>query len=105
MPAIPTAEYSSAGKTFSISRLAIIEPIVARRSPAMTTPPSNASATIVVPCGATTSAAGSGRFPGRSSGACAPRNSTNDDEPGVVKACGRRPEAPGGGVSPGIDAH
>ena len=52
VPAMPTAEYSSAGNTFSISRLAIIEPMVARRSPAMTMPPSNASATIVVPCGA-----------------------------------------------------
>ena len=42
----------SAAKTFSMSRLAITLPIVARRSPAITTPPSKVSETIVVPCGA-----------------------------------------------------
>ena len=52
MPAMPTAENSSAGKTFSMSRWAMMLPIVARRSPAMTTPPGNVAATIVVPCGA-----------------------------------------------------
>ena len=36
---MPTAEYSSAGKTFSMSRWAMMLPIVARRSPAITTPP------------------------------------------------------------------
>ncbi len=42
MPAMPTQEYSSAGNTFSMSRCAMTLPIVARRSPAMTTPPGNA---------------------------------------------------------------
>ena len=46
------AENSSAGNTFSMSRWAIMLPIVARRSPAITTPPGNVAATIVVPCGA-----------------------------------------------------
>ena len=92
MPAMPTAEYSSAGKTFSISRLAIIEPMVARRSPAMTIPPSNVSARIVVPCGRVHVSDG-GRLPGSSCGAWLDRNSMNDDEPGVVKACGSRPES------------
>src|SRR5438309_87907 len=46
-PAMPTAEYSSAWKTFSMSRCAMRLPIVARRSPAMTTPPGNVTATIV----------------------------------------------------------
>ena len=52
MPAMPTTENSSAGKTFSMSRWAMMLPIVARRSPAITTPPGNVAATIVVPCGA-----------------------------------------------------
>ena len=37
--------------TFSMSRWAIMLPIVARRSPAIMTPPAKVSATIVVPCG------------------------------------------------------
>ena len=49
---MPTAENSSAGKTFSMSRWAMMLPIVARRSPAITTPPAKVAATIVVPCGA-----------------------------------------------------
>ncbi|CAM5500932.1 hypothetical protein SHIRM173S_11546 [Streptomyces hirsutus] len=52
MPAMPTAEYSSAGNTFSMSRWAMTLPMVARRSPASTTPPGKLTATIVVPCGA-----------------------------------------------------
>ena len=48
---MPTAEYESVMNTFSMSRWAIMLPIVARRSPAMTTPPAKVSATIVVPCG------------------------------------------------------
>src|SRR5689334_24911451 len=44
-------EYSSLRKTFSTSRLAIMFPAVARRSPASTTPPSQTAATIVVACG------------------------------------------------------
>jgi hypothetical protein len=40
VPAMPTRLYSSVAKTFSMSRFAMRLPIVARRSPAMTTPPS-----------------------------------------------------------------
>ena len=61
MPAMPTQENSSAGKTFSMSRWAMMLPIVARRSPAITTPPGNVAATIVVPCGARSAALPSGR--------------------------------------------
>ncbi len=70
VPAMPTAEYSSAGKTFSMSRCAITLPIVARRSPASTTPPGKVTATIVVPCGAsiTPCVGGSCRLPGSISG-------------------------------------
>src|ERR1700722_12758844 len=50
-PAIAIAEYSSARNTFSTSRLEIMFPAVARRSPAITTPRSQATATIVVACG------------------------------------------------------
>jgi hypothetical protein len=46
-----TAEKSSAGKTFSMSRWAMFIPSVARRSPPMATPPSNRTAATVVPCG------------------------------------------------------
>src|SRR6266496_1953616 len=77
---MPTAEYSSVTCTFSMSRLAIRFPDVARRSPAISTPPAKVSATIVVPCGTPSSAA---LFPtrrsGSSSGACARRKSVNDD--------------------------
>jgi hypothetical protein len=51
VPAMPTSEKSSEANTFSMSRWAIRLPIVARRSPAMTTPPSNTAAAIVVPWG------------------------------------------------------
>ena len=51
VPAMPTAEYESAMNTFSMSRWAIMLPMVARRSPAITTPSAKVSATIVVPCG------------------------------------------------------
>ena len=40
VPAMPTQEYSSVGKTFWMSRWAMTLPMVARRSPAMITPPS-----------------------------------------------------------------
>src|SRR5690554_115350 len=92
VPAIPTTEYSSAAKTFSISRWAIIAPIVARRSPAMTMPPSKVSATIVVACGKLgTSPGGRSRCPGKRCGEYPARNSTNEDVPGAVKAAGNRP--------------
>ena len=71
---MPTAEYSSAGKTFSMSRWAMMLPIVARRSPAITTPPGKVAATIVVPCGARSPAlplAAAARRDGSRSGACA----------------------------------
>ena len=48
-PAMPMMENSSAGKTFSMSRWAMTLPMVARRSPAITTPPGKVAATIVVP--------------------------------------------------------
>ena len=40
VPAMPTQEYSSVGNTFWMSRWAMTLPMVARRSPAMMTPPS-----------------------------------------------------------------
>jgi hypothetical protein len=60
-------------------------PMVARRSPAITTPPSKVAATIVVPCGARSAADPGGRLRwlGSSSGACWERNSENDEEPGT----------------------
>ncbi|MFD0568945.1 hypothetical protein ACFQ0T_06240 [Kitasatospora gansuensis] len=73
---MPTALYSSAGNTFSMSRWAITFPIVARRSPAITTPPPKTAATMVVPCGASiVRPSGSLRPPGSSSGECWPRKS------------------------------
>ncbi len=39
VPAMPSTEYWSAGNTFSMCRLAMTLPIVARRSPAISTPP------------------------------------------------------------------
>ena len=91
-PAMPTAEYESVMNTFSMSRWAITLPAVARRSPAMTTPSRNTSATIVVACG-TSSPAGtaaaprplrsSGTRPGSRCGALAVTKSVNDDGPGA----------------------
>src|SRR3954452_18974826 len=49
---MPTPENSSAWKTFSMSRWAMTLPMVARRSPAMTTPCVCTTATMVVPWGA-----------------------------------------------------
>ena len=91
---MPTAEYSSAGKTFSMSRWAMMLPIVARRSPAITTPPGKVAATIVVPCGARSPAwpCGTARRAGSRSGACSARKSANDDVPGRQE---RRRQPPG----------
>ena len=50
------------GSTFSMSRWAMMLPIVARRSPAITTPPVNVAATIVVPCGTSSVAATGGGY-------------------------------------------
>ena len=44
-----------------MSRCAIMLPAVALRSPAITTPPSHAAATIVVPCGRSASGPLAGR--------------------------------------------
>src|SRR6185436_1074361 len=83
VPAIPTQENSSEGKTFSMSRWAMMLPIVARRSPAITTPHSKVAATIVVPCGARSPALPSGRERrlGSSSGAWSDRKSANEEVP------------------------
>src|SRR5687768_3984837 len=89
---MPTHENSSAGKTFSMSRWAMMLPIVARRSPAITTPPGKVAATIVVPWGARSPAGevGATRRDGSSSGACALRKSRKDEDPGVRYAAGSR---------------
>jgi hypothetical protein len=92
MPAVPamlTQLNSSAGNTFSMSRWAMMLPIVARRSPAITTPPGKVAATMVVACGASTVApAGIARRCGSSSGAWDDRNSVNDEEPTARNAAG-----------------
>jgi hypothetical protein len=59
-------------------------PMVARRSPAMTTPLAWVTATIVVPCGASTVPGGRVSRDGRRSGAAAPRNSVKLLLPGAV---------------------
>src|SRR3954452_7121541 len=95
-PAMPTAEWSSVMKTFSMSRWAIVLPAVARRSPAMITPSAKVSATIVVPWGTTTPDSAPGRTappptgscpsakrPGSRCGAFAVTKSVNDDGPGA----------------------
>src|SRR4029453_14004011 len=75
-------------------------PIVARRSPPMMIPPSNAAVTIVVACGVSgTSPAGSCRRPGSRCWAWTARKSGNDDEPGGRKAAGSPP--PGAGSNAG----
>src|SRR5690242_9793326 len=93
VPAMPTAENSSAGKTFSMSRWAMMLPIVARRSPAITTPLGNVAATIVVPCGASvvTALGRCSRRPGSNSGDAIAKKSANDEMPGVRNAAGSRP--------------
>ena len=58
---MPTQEYSSVGKTFSMSRCAMTLPIVARRSPAITTPSWKVAATMVVACGDSSAALPAGR--------------------------------------------
>ena len=68
--------------------------MVARRSPAITTPSAAAIATIVVACGARSAAmpGGSGRRPGSSSGATRLRKSVKEDVPALVNTSGRRPD-------------
>src|SRR5689334_22818830 len=93
---MPTAEYSSVTCTFSMSRLAIRFPDVARRSPAISTPPAKVQATIVVPCGTPRSPAPGATFRwGSSSGACSRRKSENDDVADEKYAAGSAgPEMP-----------
>jgi len=78
---MPMTEYSSATKTFSMSCWAMRLPIVARRSPAITTPSAVRSATMVVPWGARPWCPVSDDSVGRRSGWRAARKSTNEDEP------------------------
>ena len=88
---MPTAEWVSVTKTFSMSRWAMILPIVARRSPAITTPFWQVTATIVVPCGTVMGAAGDNAAapcPGSRWGSAAVRNSVNDPLPGRMYAAG-----------------
>src|SRR3954466_14395625 len=89
---MPTQEYSSAGKTFSMSLWAMMLPIVARRSPAMTTPPGKVAATIVVPCGARSPACpwGTARRDGSRSGDCTARKSAKLEVPGAMNDAGSR---------------
>ncbi len=75
-------------------------PAVARRSPAMTTPPSQAAATIVVPCGRSAASGLGADLPevlapaaapgawGSSSGAATVRKSVNDEVPALRYAPG-----------------
>ena len=80
---MPIAEWESAMKTFSMSRWAMMLPIVARRSPAITTPSAQVSATMVVACGTAIGAASApGRPPGNRCGSAVARNSVNDPVPG-----------------------
>src|SRR6185436_18390030 len=56
-------------------------PIVARLSPATTTPPGNAAATIVVPCGVRSPPATAVREDGNASGATRDRKSVKEEDP------------------------
>src|SRR5215469_2630292 len=95
-PAMPAQEYSSLRNTFSMSRCEIMLPEVARRSPAITTPPSQTAVTIVVPCGMSAVApappdAAADRLPawtdlGSSSGAAIVRKSVKDEDPAARNA-------------------
>src|SRR4051812_15260872 len=99
VPAMPTPENSSAWKTFSMSRCAMTLPIVARRSPAMTTPWVWTTATMVVPCGASMwlvmPAGRSRRRPGSRSGWWAARKSAKELLPGAKNARGSDPPSEG----------
>src|SRR5512146_1775919 len=95
-------EYSSLRKTFSTSRLAIMFPAVARRSPASTTPPSQTAATIVVACGRSRTTCetapspdGGVIRPGSSPGEYEARKSVNEEVCRLRKPDGEPPAAPG----------
>src|ERR1700722_4581504 len=87
------AENSSLRKTFSTSRLAIMLPAVALRSPASTTPWSQTAATIVVACGrsrmawpdAVSAPGPSAVRPGSKPGECEARKSANDEDCKLMK--------------------
>src|SRR3954452_18635703 len=99
VPAMPTPENSSAWKTFSMSRCAMTLPIVARRSPAMTTPWVWTTATIVVPCGASMwlviPAGRSRRRPGSRAGWWEARKAAKELVPGAKNARGNAPPSEG----------
>src|SRR3954452_4152223 len=99
VPAMPTPENSSAWKTFSMSRWAMTLPMVARRSPAMTTPFVCTTATMVVPWGASMwlvmPAGRSRRRPGRRAGWCEARKSAEELLPGAENARGSDPPSEG----------
>ena len=98
---MPTQEYSSAGKTFSMSRWAMRLPMVARRSPAITTPPGNVTATIVVPCGASVVSAGAAACAGREQLGGVARQELGEGRRARRKnAAGSRPEPVGSGLQP-----
>ena len=89
VPAMPTSEYGVGGCTFSMSRLAIRLPMVARRSPAITTPSAYVIATMVVACGGDVgaqrpAAAAGGRAAARARPAL--RKSVKEDVPALVNA-------------------
>src|SRR6476469_7088034 len=83
-----------------MSRCAMRLPMVARRSPAITTPPSKVAATIVVACGTCgTVPGGSCWRPGSRWSAWTARNSVNDEEPGIKCGAGARPSRKGSSVT------
>src|SRR3954471_8425957 len=96
---MPTPENSSAWKTFSMSRWAMTLPIVARRSPAMTTPCVCTTATMVVPWGASMwlvmPAGRSGRRPGRRGGWGEARKGGKELRRGAKTARGSDPPSEG----------
>src|SRR4051794_12873624 len=76
-----------------MSRCAMTLPIVARRSPAITTPSVWVTATMVVPCGASRFmfCVACKRLPGSRSGACAAMKSVKELLAGAKKALGSLP--------------
>src|SRR5688572_1585297 len=86
-PEMAMADQWSHCDTLSIRRLAIVYPSVARRSPAMTTPPANFMHTIVVPWGASSGAGpepARGRFAPGSAFGLVRRSSSKKEGPGSV---------------------
>src|ERR1035441_1555595 len=75
-----------------MSRCEIMLPAVALRSPAITTPPSHAAATMVVPCGRASAIEPppAARAPSRGPGAATARKSANDEFPALRYGAGSR---------------